>query len=139
MAARFGSDEWAQALLAEINGSSEYRNAAAGWGRGFNGTILLVFEADGGLGETRRLLVRLEAGECHGAAFVDQDPHPEAAFTLRAPFGLWRDVLARRTRAATAILRGKLVVEGDRMLLLRHTAAHRALVHCAASVPTVWS
>jgi putative sterol carrier protein len=136
---RFGTEEWARALVSEINASSEYRNAAAAWGQGFNGNVLLVFEADGQLPATRRLLVRLAGGSSQGATFVAEDPHPEAPFTLRAPFALWREILEGKTRAATAILRGKLAVAGDTLLLLRYTAAHRALVHCAASVPTVWS
>ncbi len=40
--------------------------------------------------------------------------------------------------AATAILTGKLKVEGERMQLLKHTAANRALIHCTASVDTGW-
>src|SRR5262245_23709297 len=42
----FGSREWAQALAREVNASSEYRNAAARWGDGFNGNVLLAFERD---------------------------------------------------------------------------------------------
>jgi putative sterol carrier protein len=51
---------------------------------------------------------------------------------------VWIDLLERRTMAATAILTGKMRVEGDKLTLLRHTAAHRALVHCAASLDTTW-
>lgn len=137
MASRFGSEQWAQALEREINGSSEYRNAAAKWGVGFNGNLLLAFEPDDSLERPLKLLVELEGGRCHGAQFVD-DGADRAGFTLRAPFGLWRDILERRTMAATAILTGKMAIEGDRMTLLRHTAASRALIHCTASVDTDW-
>ena len=44
MAVRFGTPEWCAALEREINGSSEYRNAAARWGDGFNGNLLFAFE-----------------------------------------------------------------------------------------------
>jgi hypothetical protein len=47
-----------------------------------------------------------------------------------------RDVLSRKTLAATAILTGKMKVEGDKMTLLKHTSAHRALVACAAALDT---
>lgn len=136
MGFRFGSSEWAEALEREINGSSEYRNAASNWGVGFNGDLCLAFEADDVLTEPLTLLVRLEAGRCNGAAFgVD---HSAAGFTLRGPFGLWREILERKTMAATAILTGKLKVEGDKMTLLKHTASSRALIHCTASVETDW-
>jgi putative sterol carrier protein len=136
MALSFGSEAWASALAAEINTSSEYRNAAAKWGDGFNGNVLLVFDADATLPKTRSLLVRLAKGACSGASFVDGASHPDAGFGLKAPFGVWKDVLERRTLAATAILTGKMKVEGDTMTLLKHTAAHRALVACAAAIDT---
>jgi putative sterol carrier protein len=132
----FGTDAWARALVDEINGSSEYRNAAAKWGDGFNGNILLVFEADAALSSTYALLVELGKGACRGASFVAGVSHPDAGFGLRAPFSVWRDVLSRKMLAATAILTGKMKVDGERMTLLKHTAAHRALVACAAALDT---
>jgi putative sterol carrier protein len=136
MAFAFGTDSWAVALAQEINASSEYRNAAAKWGDGFNGNVLLVFDADATLPKTRSLLVRLATGSCGGATFTDGATHPDAGFGLKAPFSIWRDILERKTLAATAILTGKMKVEGDRMTLLKHTAAHRALIACAAAIDT---
>ena len=132
----FGTPAWALALADGINTSSEYRNAAAKWGDGFNGNVLLVFDADETAAKTHALLVELAMGACRGASFVDGDSHPLAGFGLRAPFSVWRDVLSRKTLAATAILTGKMKVEGDRMTLLKHTAAHRALVAAAAALDT---
>ena len=136
MALTFGTDAWADALAAEINASSEYRNAAVTWGDGFNGNVLLVFDADAKLKATRSLLVRLTKGACHGATFVDGASHPDAGFGLRAPFAIWQEILERKTLAATAILTGKLKVDGDKMTLLKHTGAHRSLVACAAAIDT---
>jgi putative sterol carrier protein len=136
MAYRFGSDEWARALAEEINDSSEYRNAAAKWGVDFNGNMLFVFEADDEAPSTRSLMLNLAGGNCDNAQFVEADSHPDAGFVLRGPFRLWREILQRKTMAATAILTGNLKVEGERMQLLKHTAANRALIHCTASVDT---
>jgi putative sterol carrier protein len=132
----FGTEAWADALAAELNVSSEYRNAAAKWGDGFNGNVLLVFDADASSATTRALLVELAKGSCGGASFIDGVSHPAAGFGLRAPFSVWRDVLSRKTLAATAILTGKMKIDGDKMTLLKHTAAHRALVACAAALDT---
>ena len=136
MTLSFGTAAWAEALVAEINASSEYRNAAAKWGDGFNGNVLLVFEADETIAKTHALLVELAKGVCAGASFVEGASHASAGFGLRAPFSIWKDVLERKTLAATAILTGKMKVEGDKMTLLKHTAAHRALVSCAATLDT---
>jgi len=138
MAVLFGTPEWAKALAEEINRSSEYKNAAAKWGADFNGNIVLAFEADDVLPAPLNLFVRLKEGRCDGAEFVPAGAHPDAGFVLRAPFGLWKNILERKTLAATAILTGKLKVEGNRMLLLKHTAANRALVYCTASLDTIF-
>ena len=138
MAFPFGTPEWAAALQDEINSSSEYRNAAAQWGLGFNGNVLLCFEADEQLERPIGLLVRLAGGTCAGADFIDADSHPDAGFVLRGPFTIWKSILERTTMAATAILTGRLRVEGDKMTLLKNTAANRVLIHCTASIDTRW-
>jgi len=132
----FGTPEWCAALAAEINGSSEFRNAAAKWGDGFNGNLLFAFEADAALPTPLYLLLKLSAGRCGGADFVSGPTDAEAGFTLRAPFTLWKEILERKTLAATAILTGKMRVEGDKLTLLKHAGASRALIHCTASVET---
>ena len=134
----FGTPAWADALREEINASSEYRNAAAKWGTGFNGNLLFDFEPDGALPQPIYLLLRLAKGRCEEAAFVTGRTHPDAGFALRAPFSLWRDILERRTLAATAILTGKLKVEGDKLTLLKHAGANRALIHCVSSIETAF-
>src|SRR5262245_21256182 len=111
MAVRFGTPEWCAALEHELNSSSEYRNAAARWGDGFNGNLLFAFESDASLPKPLHLLVRLGHGRCEGAEFVPGPSHPAAGFALRGPFRLWRDILERKILAATAILTGKLRVE----------------------------
>lgn len=132
----FGTPAWCAALRDEVNASSEYRNAAAKWGVGFNGNLLLDFEADADLPGPLHLFLALAGGRCERAEFVTERTHQETGFSLRAPFSLWREVLERRTLAATAILTGKMKVEGDKLTLLKHAGANRALIHCVASVPT---
>ena len=132
----FGTPEWAAALRGSIDSSSEYRNAASAWGVGFNGNILFAFEAGGPLPQSLYLLLRLTGGRCLGAEFVPGPSHPEAGFSLRAPFPLWREMLSGKTLAATAILTGKMKVEGNTMALLKHAGAHRSLIHCVASLDT---
>jgi putative sterol carrier protein len=138
MALRFGSAEWGVALRDALNASSEYRNAAAKWGAGFNGNLLFAFEKDGTLGASLHLFLELAGGRCDRAEFVPGPAHAEAGFALRAPFAVWRHILERRTLAATAILTGKMKVEGDTIALLRHAGANRALIHVTASLDTAF-
>jgi putative sterol carrier protein len=136
MPLRFGSAAWSDALRDALNASSEYRNAAAKWGQGFDGSLVLAFEQGGGLPAPLHLHLDLAAGRCDRAAFVEAASRPPAGFVLRAPFPVWREILERRLLAATAILTGKMKVEGDTITLLRHAGAHRALLHVTASLDT---
>ena len=138
MAIPFGTQEWADALAAGINASSEYRNAGANWGGGWNGNVLFAFDADAALPRPCHLLVRLSGGRCQGAEWVGEARHPETGFVLRAAFTLWKDILEGRALAATAILTGAMKVEGDTIRLLRFAGAHRSLIHCAASIETAF-
>ncbi|TMQ54499.1 MAG: hypothetical protein E6K74_05985 [Candidatus Eisenbacteria bacterium] len=132
----FGTHEWAQALETAINASSEYRNAAASWGVGFNGNLLLAFERGGALEQGLYLLLKLERGRCLAAEFVPGPSRPEAGFTLRAPYPIWREILNGKTLAASAILTGSMRVEGNMIALLKHAGAHRSLIHCVSSLDT---
>ncbi len=136
MAIEFGTAGWTEALQAAINRSSEYRNAASKWGVGFNGNLLFAFEGGGSLAKGTFLFLELAGGSCRGAAIVPGPTHAEAGFTLRAPFSLWREILTGKSLAATAILSGRMRVEGDMIALLKHAGAHRALMHCVASLDT---
>ena len=138
MAKKFGTHDWAAALREEINASDEYREAADSWGVDFNGNLLFVFEADDVAPKPLSLMIKLAGGSCQDAAIFDAPNHPDAGFVLRGPYQLWREVLERKTMAATAIMTGKLQVEGERMQLLKHTAANRALMRCTSSVATAW-
>ena len=138
MALAFGTASWARALQDHINGSSEYRNAAAKWGAGFNGNVLLHFEPDAHRPEPAHLLLRLAGGQCQGAEFLQAAEHPDAGFTLQAPFSAWKDILDGKALAATAILAGRLRVRGDKMALLKYAAAKRALLHCVGQIETAW-
>ena len=82
------------------------------------------------------LLLRLAGGKSSGATFVPGPSHPEAGFTLRAPYPLWREILGGKTLAATAILMGRMKVEGNTVALLKHAGAHRSLMHCVSSLDT---
>ena len=132
----FGTSEWARALEEGINASSEYRNAGQSWGTGFNGNILFAFEPGGAIARGSYLLLRLQEGRCLGAEFVPGPTHPDQGFALRAPFPLWLDILNGKTLAASAILTGKMRVEGNTITLLKYAGAHRSLVHCVATLDT---
>ncbi len=132
----FGTPEWAQALETAINASSEYRNAAASWGVGFNGNLLFAFEKGGALEQGLYLLLKLERGRCLAAEFVPGPSRPEVGFTLRAPYTIWREILSGKTLAASAILTGSMRVEGNMIALLKHAGAHRSLIHCVSSLDT---
>ena len=123
-----------ESLMRALNGSQAFREASADWGNGFNGNVLLVFEAEPGEGDPARtgVLLRLEAGGCRGAERVDAAEHAEAGFVFRARRSVWSEMLDGSTDPLGAAMSGRLKVEGNYLLLLRHAKIAPSVVACVA-------
>ena len=117
-------------LVRSINDSDAFREAASGWGDGFNGNVLMVFEPDDQRADPLNVLLRLSPGICNGAELVEGSGHPDAGFVFTAARTVWRTMLDGSLAPASAVLYGRLRVQGDRGLLFRHASLAGALVDC---------
>jgi putative sterol carrier protein len=130
----FPGEEWTRIFVERINGSAEYREAAATW----EGDVAFVFEAepDTGVDETWAWF-DLWHGECRG---WKHDLPPEeggrARFIIRAPYSRWKEVLRKDLDPVKGMMQGKLRLKGDLPAIVRHVRAANELVNLAASVPT---
>jgi hypothetical protein len=130
----FGSRAWIAALVEALNAQPGLPAALSGLGRdlavvvepspGFPRPVVAWGRQGGGRIETWRLL-------------HDEDEllELEPAYVVRAPYPLWRELLAGADPVKAA-LSGRLKVEGDLEALVRR-AQHRQVVDAAlAAVPT---
>lgn len=130
----FPSDEWLRIYRDRINGSAEYREAAATW----EGAIAFVFEAepDRGVPEDLWGVLDLWHGECREARMTTAQEGAGAPYVIRAPYTRWKEVLAGDLDPVKGMMQGKLKLQGDLPTIIRHVRAANELVHLTTTVPT---
>jgi len=131
----FPSKEWLDEYVNRINGSAEYREAAATW----EGDIAYVFEAEPDKGVPDELWAWLDLwhGECRGSRYgVSAEEGGQAKFIIRAPYSRWKEVIRRELDPVKGMMQGKLKLKGDLPTIVRYVKAANELVNLAASVPT---
>ena len=132
--ALFPSDEWLAIYRDRVNGSPEYRDAAATW----EGAVAFVFEAepDNGVPEDLWALLDLWHGECRAASMPAPADGERAPYVIRAPYSRWKEVLRGDLDPVKGMMQGKLKVQGDLAMIVRYVRAANELVHLTMQVPT---
>ena len=77
----------------------------------------------------------LDRGTCR-AATVLAPGAVTAPFVLRATYDVWKKVVRGELDPVAAVISGRIKLTGAVMTLMMHTRAARALLACAALVPT---
>lgn len=131
---RFPSDPWFRELVERINGSEDYRAAAAAW----EGDIAFGIEAEPDKNVPADVWGYLDLwhGECRGGGIIDEARGGSARYVIRAPYSRWKDVLKGDLDPIRAMMQGRLKVQGDLATIVRYVNAASALVHLAGTVET---
>jgi putative sterol carrier protein len=130
----FPSDEWISIYEDRINGSLEYRQAAATW----EGAVAFVFEAEPDRGVPTDLCAYLDLwhGECREAKMLGPDEGQRAPYVIRAPYSRWKEVVRGDLDPVKGMMQGKLKLQGDLAMIVRYVRAANELVHLTMQVPT---
>ena len=130
----FPTDPWFQEFIDQINGSPEYREAAADW----EGDIAFLVEAepDNGVPADVWGYLDLWHGACRGGGVVDAERGQTAAYVIRAPYSRWKEVVQGDLDPTRAMMQGKLKVQGDLVTIVRYVRAANELVHLTEQVDT---
>ena len=131
----FPGKEWLDEYVNRINGSAEYREAAATW----EGDIAYVFEAEPDKGVPEELWAWLDLwhGECREARYgVSPEEGEKSKFIIRAPYSRWKEVIRKELDPVKGMMQGKLKLKGDLPTIVRYVKAANELVNLAATVPT---
>jgi putative sterol carrier protein len=131
---QFPSPEWMAEYVERINGSNEYREAAATW----EGDVAYVIEAepDKGIGQDVWAWLDLWHGECREAKIVTPEEGEKARFVIRAPYSRWKEVIKKELDPVKGMMQGKLKLRGDLPTIVRYVKAANELVNLAQTVPT---
>src|ERR1019366_3338855 len=130
------SPEWADAFKAEINKSSVYKQAAAGW-EGSVGLVVLA-EPDKNFPEDRGVFLDLWHGEARDVRVGARAGAQKAKFVLTGAYSRWKQVAQKELDATKGIMLGRLKLKGDFPTIVRYTKASQELTNCTTRVPVRW-
>ena len=131
----FPSEEWLHDYVDQINGSADYREAAATW----EGDIAYVFEAepDKGVNDEVWAWLDLWHGDCRGSKYnLPPEEGEKSRFIIRAPYSRWKEVIRKELDPVKGMMQGKLKLKGDLPTIVRYVKAANELVNLAQTVPT---
>jgi putative sterol carrier protein len=133
MAIPFPGDAWIKALMAELNVSAAYEDAARSW----EGDFCFIVEPGGTLEKTVTLYMDLWHGKCRQAYEINEatDGH-KPAFTLSAPVATWKRVLNKQLDPVQGMMTGKLHIKGNMGMIMKNVRAAKELVENCTHIPT---
>jgi len=137
MSAAVFSDAWVSAWAAEINGSGAFRAAGARWESAF----VFEMEADPALGiaARRSVFVDLSHGECRAGRAATPEDAERAAYVLRAPAAVWKQVLTGELEPVGALMIGLMdLSRGSLASLAPHVSAAKELLAAASRLDADW-
>ncbi len=132
MSIPFPGDEWVKAMMADLNASKSYEDAAKNW----EGDIIFEIQPGGSLEKTVRLYMDLWHGKCRDAYAVEEGKDVQAAFTISAPVANWKKVMTGKVNPIQAMMTGLLKLRGNMAVVMKSVRAAKELVDSSTRIPT---
>ena len=127
----FPSDAWVKAIMANLNASAAYQQAAEKW----EGDFCFVIEPGGSLEKTVILYMDLWHGNCRDAYEVNGTV-PTPAFRLSGPAVIWKKVMTKKLDPIQAMMTGQLKLSGNMVMVMKNVRAAKELVEACTRIPT---
>jgi hypothetical protein len=133
---RFGSPEWLEAVVREVNAHADLSRALAGLGA----DLAAVVDREAGVLPWGLAAWGRQAGgrivEARVLEDVDDVLELGPAYVVRAPLATWRSLLEGREDPVRAALSGRVKVEGDLDELVRRAGYRYIVEEALRRVPT---
>ncbi len=127
----FASEEWADALMAEVNANKEMPKA----GKGFDATIQFIIEGAGDRGDLP-FWTHMKDGK---VLEVHANEKKECDYTVSGDYPVWQDIVEGRQDPLQAIMVKKLTFEGNIQTIMKYIKAVNLLMESVQKVPTEFS
>ena len=131
MALPFPSDAWVKAMMADLNTSAAYKQAAEKW----EGDFFFIIEPGGALTEPVTLYMDLWHGECRDAFAVNGEA-PKPVFKLSGPVATWKKVMTKKLDPMQAMMTGQMRLTGNMAMVMKNVRAAKELVESCTRIPT---
>lgn len=124
-----GDAAWLAAACRAVNASDDYRDRAGGW----RWPLGLAFLGAGDR-PSRYARLDLHEGGCRGAAAITVEDYEQLSFRLAGSYAQWKRVLEGRIDPMRCLMTRQLVLDGDKLTVLRYLPAAKALMGALAEV-----
>ena len=128
----FPSDPWVKAMMADLNASSAYLDAAKNW----EGDFYFIIEPGGSLEKPVTLYMDLFHGKCREAFEVADPDGKKPAFRLSGPVANWKKVMTKKLDPMQAMMTGQLKLQGNMAIVMRNVRAAKELVESCTRIDT---
>ncbi len=126
------SDSWIKAMMADLNASNAYNEAAKNW----EGDFFFIIEPGGSLEKPVTLYMDLYHGKCRDA-FEANDPDViKPVFRLSGPVATWKKVMTKKLDPMQAMMTGQLKLQGNMAIVMRNVRAAKELVESCTRINT---
>lgn len=129
---KFGSEQWVQALMAAINSSKAYAEAAKTW----EGDFYFIVDPKTPGGKELVMFVDLWHGKCREAFLVGDRSVKKPAFVISAQESAWRKVIEGKLDPIQGMMTKQLKLTGDMVKIMKAVKASKELVGCTTRIPT---
>jgi putative sterol carrier protein len=133
----FPSDTWAAAYQSAVNDNPRYKVAGKDW---THGKVALVVKAspDLGIPVDMAILLDVDAGTCHAAAYLPaDDARQSAAFAVEGPYDNWKQLIIENLDPIKALMQGRFkLTKGHLPTMIRYVESSKQLLASAQNVAT---
>lgn len=134
MAILYGTQEWMDAAMREMNSSQAYKEAAKNW----EGDMYIIIEPDESFKHRIITYYDLWHGECRSACVIKDESERSPKYQIWGPFTVMNQIFEKKLDAVKAMMTGKLKVKGDMAQIMKMPRAAVEFVNCLTEVDTVF-
>jgi putative sterol carrier protein len=136
--AKYGTQEWCDLYMEEINKSKAYEESAKTW----EGDFYFITDKGGPVKEPIYEYVDLYHGKCRKAEIVTDPKKYNPEFIILAPYAIWKRICLKQLDSTQALItkQSKLMTgsRGTMSKIMRYTKAANELTTITARIPTEW-
>jgi putative sterol carrier protein len=136
--AKYGTQEWADIYMEEINKSKSYEESAKTW----EGDFYFITDKGGPVKEPIYQYVDLYHGKCRKAEVVSDSKKYNPEFIILAPYAIWKRICTKQLDSTQALItkQSKLMAgsRGTLSKIMRYTKAANELTTITSKIQTEW-
>ncbi|OGO03250.1 MAG: hypothetical protein A2Y59_00415 [Chloroflexi bacterium RBG_13_52_14] len=135
---KYGTQDWYDVYMEEINNSKSYEESARTW----EGDFYFITEKGGPVKEPIIGYVDLYHGKCRKSEVVTDTKAYNPEFIIQAPYHIWKRICLKQLDSTQALItkQSKLMTgsRGTMAKIMRYTKAANELTNITARIPTEW-